>query len=310
MKKVVAVVGPTASGKTSLSIFLAKHLDGEIVGADSMQIYKDMPIATATPTLDEQQGVPHHLVGFLSPESSFSVADYVELAKEKIDDIILRNKTPIVVGGTGLFINSLFQNLSFVDSGKDESYRKELFDFASKNGNIALHEMLINVDMIAAEKIHPNNLNRVVRALELFHSTGTTISEQVEKSKKKPSELQPLYIGITFKDREALYHRINNRVDLMIENGLVEEAQKMLLLHKDGTACQAIGHKEMSRYLKNEETLEAATDRLKMETRRYAKRQLTWFRRNESIHWLFSDIEKVEEKAIKLADKFMKGELE
>lgn len=309
MKKVVVIVGPTASGKTSLSIALAKRFDGEIVGADSMQIYRQMSVATAVPTFQERDGVAHHLIEFLSPEQCFSVADYITLAKEKINDILARGKTPIVVGGTGLFINSLFQNIEFVDSGRDQAYREELFAFAKENGNYALYEKLLDVDEEAAKKIHPNNLNRVVRALELFHSTGTTISQQVENSAKVPSEFTPLYLGVTYFDREKLYQRINQRVEQMIQNGLLEEAEQMLAIHSEGTACQAIGHKELIGYLQGETTLEQAIEKLKMETRRYAKRQLTWFRRNSEINWLYQDKDNVEEDAVALTEKFLRGEL-
>lgn len=309
MKKVVAVVGPTASGKTSLSIALAKRFDGEIIGADSMQIYREMPVATAVPTIGEREGIPHHLIEFLSPEECFSVAEYVQIAKSKINEIFSRGKTPIVVGGTGLFINSLFQNIEFVDSGRDQEYRDRLFAFAMENGNDALYAKLVDVDKEAAKKIHPNNLNRVVRGLELFHSIGTTISQQVENSTKTPSEFTPLYLGITYSDREMLYQRINQRVDIMLKNGLLDEAEQMLASHSEGTACQAIGHKELSSYLRGETTLEQATDKLKMETRRYAKRQLTWFRRNEEMHWLYPDKEDVLEKAFGLTEVFLKGEL-
>ena len=281
--KIICVVGPTASGKTSLSVELAKRLDGEIISADSMQVYKGMPIATAAVTEEEKQGIPHWLVECFEADKPFSVAEFVSLAKEKAFDIAGRGKLPIIAGGTGLFIDSLVNNITFSDVGVDEELRKSLEEKSSDE----LFEMLSSVDSEAAKVIHKNNRKRVIRALELYFG-GTSKTKQNEDSKKEESPFDALYIGINFKDRERLYQRINKRVDLMAENGLLEEAREML--EKSGaTSAQAIGHKELIPYFENEISLDEALEKIKQETRRYAKRQLTWFRRNENINWLYAD---------------------
>ena len=281
--KIICVVGPTASGKTALSVELAKRLGGEIISADSMQVYKGMPIATAAVTDKEKQGIPHWLVECFDADKPFSVAEFVCLAKEKAFDISKRGKLPIIAGGTGLFIDSLVNNISFSEVGVDEKLRKSLEE---KNSD-ELYEMLISVDSEAAGGIHKNNRKRVIRALELYYG-GTSKTKQNEDSKKEESPFDALYIGINFKDREKLYQRINKRVELMAENGLIEEAREML--EKSGaTSAQAIGHKELKPYFENEISLDEALEKIRQETRRYAKRQLTWFRRNEKINWLYAD---------------------
>lgn len=281
--KIICVVGATASGKTALGVLLAKAVGGEIISADSMQVYKDMPIATAAATDDEKQGVPHYLLEFLDSGDSFSVAEFVKLAKEKITDIASRGKVPIIVGGTGLFVDSLVQNIEFADISADESLRAEL------NGKSTdeLYAMLRKDDPTAAANIHKNNRKRVIRALELAIG-GTTKTEQNDNSRLADNPYDALYIGIGYKNRRTLYDRINRRVDIMIENGLLDEAKKMLS-RTATTAKQAIGHKELSPYLSGEISLEDATENIKRVTRRYAKRQLTWFRRNEKINWLYAD---------------------
>ncbi len=248
-----------------------------------MQIYKGMSVATAAPTSDEIQGIPHHLVEFLDPDECFSVADFVALAKEKITDIKSRNKNPIIVGGTGLFIDSLVKNLEFSDVSANQEFRNSL----ENKTNDELYEMLLKVDDIAAKDIHKNNRKRVIRALELCYG-GTTKTEQNINSTKNESPYDALYIGINYKNRQTLYDRINLRVDLMINDGIINEAKSFL--NKDlSTARQAIGHKELMPYIKDEMPLEEAVENLKKETRHYAKRQLTWFRRNENINWLYMD---------------------
>lgn len=281
--KIICVVGATASGKTALGVELAKAVGGEIISADSMQVYKDMPIATAAATEDEKQGVRHYLLEFLDSGESFSVADFVKLAKEKIADIVSCGKVPIIVGGTGLFVDSLVQNIEFADISADESLRAEL------NGKSTdeLYAMLLKEDPKAAADIHKNNRKRVIRALELAIG-GTTKTEQNDNSRLADNPYDALYIGINYKDRQTLYDRINRRVDIMIENGLIDEAKKMLS-RTGTTAKQAIGHKELSSYLSGEMSLDDATENIKRATRRYAKRQLTWFRRNEKINWLYAD---------------------
>ena len=301
--KIICVVGATASGKTDLAVKLAKAVDGEIISADSMQVYKNMPIATAVATKEEQDGVPHHLVEFLNTDETFSVADYVELAKSKIAEITSRGRVPIVAGGTGLFVDSLVKNISFSEVGSNAEIRTEL----AEKSNEELYEKLLKLDPNAAVDIHPNNRKRVIRALELCMS-GTSKTEQNENSMLVGSPYDALYIGIGYKDRQKLYDRINKRVDLMLDAGLENEARQML--GKQGlTARQAIGHKELQPYIDGKITLAEAAENLKRETRRYAKRQLTWFRRNENINWLYADEMSKDElvkKAVELVQKHLK----
>ena len=301
--KIICVVGATASGKTDLAVKLAKAVDGEIISADSMQVYKNMPIATAVATKEEQDGVVHHLVEFLDADQTFSVADFVERAKVLIDEITARGRVPIVAGGTGLFVDSLVKNISFSEVGSNAEIRNEL----AEKSNEELYERLLKLDPNAAENIHPNNRKRVIRALELCMS-GTSKTEQNENSMLIDSPYDALYIGIGYKDRQKLYDRINKRVDLMLEAGLENEARQML--GKQGlTARQAIGHKELQPYIDGKITLDEATENLKRETRRYAKRQLTWFRRNENINWLYADEmsrDELVKKAVDLAKNHLK----
>lgn len=301
--KIICVVGATASGKTDLAVKLAKAVDGEIISADSMQVYKNMPIATAVATKEEQDGVMHHLVEFLDADQTFSVADFVERAKVLIDEITARGRVPIVAGGTGLFVDSLVKNISFSEVGSNAEIRNEL----AEKSNEELYERLLKLDPNAAEDIHPNNRKRVIRALELCMS-GTSKTEQNENSMLIDSPYDALYIGIGYKDRQKLYDRINKRVDLMLEAGLENESRQML--GKQGlTARQAIGHKELQPYIDGKITLDEATENLKRETRRYAKRQLTWFRRNENINWLYADEmsrDELVKKAVDLAKNHLK----
>lgn len=301
--KIICVVGATASGKTDLAVKLAKAVDGEIISADSMQVYKNMPIATAVATKEEQDGVPHHLVEFLDTDQTFSVADFVERAKVLIDEITARGRVPIVAGGTGLFVDSLVKNISFSEVGSNAEIRNEL----AEKSNEELFEKLLELDPKSAENIHPNNRKRVIRALELCMS-GTSKTEQNENSMLIDSPYDALYIGIGYQDRQILYDRINKRVDLMLEAGLENEARQML--GKQGlTARQAIGHKELQPYIDGNITLDEAVEGLKRETRRYAKRQLTWFRRNENINWLYADEmsrDELVEKAVDLAKNHLK----
>ena len=301
--KIICVVGAPASGKTDLAVKLAKADDGEIISADSMQVYKNMPIATAVATKEEQDGVVHHLVEFLDADQTFSVADFVERAKVLIDEITARGRVPIVAGGTGLFVDSLVKNISFSEVGSNAKIRNEL----AEKSNEELYERLLKLDANAAEDIHPNNRKRVIRALELCMS-GTSKTEQNENSMLIDSPYDALYIGIGYKDRQKLYDRINKRVDLMLEAGLENEARQML--GKQGlTARQAIGHKELQPYIDGKITLDEATENLKRETRRYAKRQLTWFRRNENINWLYADElsrDELVKKAVDLAKNHLK----
>ena len=300
--KIICIVGPTASGKTSLSVELANRLGGEIISADSMQIYRGMPIATAAISEEEKQGIPHYLVECFDADENFSVAQFVKLAKERALDIAKRGKLPIIAGGTGLFIDSFVNNISFSDVGVDEKIRKEL----DKKTNDERYSMLLEYDEKAALSIHKNNRKRVIRALELYYG-GTSKTQQNEESKKEGSPFEALYIGINYKNRENLYQRINKRVDIMAENGLLEEAKEMLGKAKT-TSAQAIGHKELKPYFEGSISLDEALDKIKQETRHYAKRQITWFKRNEKINWLYADEMQKDElisSAFKLAENFL-----
>jgi tRNA dimethylallyltransferase len=279
----LVICGPTASGKTRLAVDLAKCYGGEVVSADSMQIYKELSVITAKPTREEMQGVPHHMIDFLPLSQSFSVADYVALAREKIAEIYSRRRLPIVCGGTGLYISSLLDNVRFDDKGADPEIRARLADFAEKNGRHALWERLFEIDPEAAAAIHENNLVRVIRAIEVYESTGITITEQKRRSRLDGSIYNFCAIRIDFSDRAELYERINLRVDKMFEDGMVDEARRIYESENPATAYQAIGYKELIPYFKGEAELSECKERIKRETRRYAKRQLTWFRRMEEI---------------------------
>lgn len=286
---VVAVVGPTASGKSALAVELAKYYDAEVLSFDSMQVYKGMDIATAKPTAYEMCGVPHHMIGVIDNTESFSVAKYKDHAEKIIDAIVSRGKRVIMVGGTGLYLDSVLQNIEFLPSEENREVRNQLNQALAEKGPDALFEELEKIDPVTAGKIDKSNLKRVLRALEVFYTTGHTMSYQVEQSKSVPSRYNPVYIGLNAKDREVLYGRINTRVDRMLEAGLVKEAEAFLKGDFGATARQAIGLKELTPFVLGEKSLAECTENLKRETRRYAKRQLTWFRRNENIHWLYID---------------------
>lgn len=290
MKKplVVVVVGPTASGKTSLAIEIARKFDGEIVSADSMQIYKNMNIATAKPTKDELAAVRHHLIGFLDVNEEYSVASFKNDALSTVRDILSRGKLPVVCGGTGLYIDTLIKNTVFFEHGKTD-VRAELESTADKEGTEAVLQRLREVDPEAADKLHINDRKRIIRALEVYLTTGKTITEQERLSHLEESEFEWCVIGLTAKNRSVLYDRINRRVDMMLSDGLLSEAQAFFDSEYSVTARQAIGYKELKPYLDGFVSLDEATEKLKMETRRYAKRQLTWFRRNEKINWINID---------------------
>ncbi len=287
--KILGVVGPTASGKTSLAVELAKKYGGEVISCDSMQIYKHISIATAKPTQAEMQGIKHHLIDFLDLDKSFSVADFVSLASDCAKDISARGKLPVLCGGTGLYFSSFIDNISFSDSGADPEYRAELEKRAEAEGAESLLKELAVYDPETAARLHPNNLKRIIRAMEHYKASGVTISEQNRLSRSVPSPYNPLILGITFKDREELYDRINARVDLMLENGLLEEAKWYFSQQNVATASAAIGYKELKPYFCGECSLEEAAANLKQETRRYAKRQLTWFRRDKRVRWIYAD---------------------
>ncbi len=285
----IAIVGPTASGKTSLAIEICKRYDAEAVSCDSMQIYKGMDIATAKPTVDEMQGVPHHLIGFAHPDEPFSVAKYCEMAKNIIFDINSRNKRAVLVGGTGLYYSSLTENIEFLPEETDFEYREFLKKRAEEHGAQVLLDELYSIDPEAAKSLHINNLGRIIRALEIHHTTGKTKTHQNEESRKSPSPFKTSAICLDARNRQFLYDRINRRVDIMLENGLLEEAKSFIDSPLGRTARQAIGYKELTPYFMGEKSLDECIENLKMQTRRYAKRQLTWFRRDEKIKFLYID---------------------
>lgn len=282
--KLIVVAGPTASGKTSLAIEIAKAVNGEIISADSMQIYKGMSIATAAPTHKEKSQIQHRMVEFLERSENFSVSEFCSLAKKDIEEICALGKTPIIAGGTGLFIDSLIDNIKFFESKTDFELREKLM----ARGEQDLYDELLSVDKAAAEKTHKNNKKRVVRALEIYYSSGKTKSEQDTESKIELSPYDVLYFVMSYKNREILYNRINSRVDIMVQNGLLDEA-KQCLMSESKTAAQAIGHKELKPYFEGLITLEEAILNLKQETRHYAKRQITWFKRRKNTVQLFAD---------------------
>ncbi len=284
--RVLAVVGPTASGKTWLGVQLAKLYGGEVISADSMQIYKGMDIASAKPSEEEKEGIPHHLMDFLDMDVPFSAADYVKLAKEKIEEVLSRGKLPVIVGGTGLYVDSLLENVKFSEGGSDEAYREELMAFAREQGAEALHARLAETDPEAAAAIHPNNIIRVVRALEVCHVTGRRFSELKAESRTEESPYNSLILGLNYEDRAVLYRRIDLRVEEMVKNGLIEEARELWERGGMRTSANAIGYKELIPYFTGEMPLEECVAKIQQETRRYAKRQLTWFRKNDRIKWI------------------------
>lgn len=289
MKKipVIVIAGATASGKTALSVEIAKKYNGEIISADSMQIYKEMNIGTAKPEEAEKQGITHHLMDFLPPDVQYSVADFVEDAHEAVGNIIKKGKIPVMVGGTGLYINSFVNDISFDDGGKDENVRRELEEYAKENGCTALWNMLKEIDLESAENIHPENVKRVIRAIEFYRVSGKTISEHNKESRLSESRYNPLMFAIKW-DREELYRRIDMRVDIMMESGLWDE---VYALYKKGytkkmQSMQGIGYRQLLDCIRGFSTKEEAVNIIKRDSRRYAKRQNTWFKRDERIHWL------------------------
>jgi tRNA dimethylallyltransferase len=286
---VIAVAGPTASGKTALAVEIAKRLGGEIVSCDSMQIYRDLLVGTARPTEEEMQGIPHHLMGFAGLREDYSVADYVSDAKKAVAEIHARGNVPIVCGGTGLYMDSLLGNIEFSEIKSDPALRMSLKSYLDEHGPEALHDRLRELDPELAAWLHPNNTGRVIRAIEVCELTGIPMSEHQRRSRLYLSPYETAWIGLCFSERETLYARINRRVEEMLQNGLVGEARLLLEQGGSGTVMQAIGYKELFPYLRGEQTLAEAAEILKQETRRYAKRQLTWFRRNENIQWYSVD---------------------
>ena len=285
--KIIVIAGPTASGKTSLSIELAKKLNGEIISADSMQIYKDMDIGTAKVTKEEMQGIKHHLIDFVSPEDRYSVSNFKKDAEEKIEEILSKGKMPIIAGGTGLYIDSLIYSINYPDMEFDEEYRNRLMEIANtQEGLEKLYIEAKNIDPKAMEIISKNDKKRIIRILEIYKQTGKNKTQQEIESRKEEVKYDYKVFALDW-EREKLYERINKRVDLMVEAGLIQEVQKIKEKYKKyPTAMQALVYKEVVQYFNNELTYEEMIDKIKMETRRYAKRQLTWFRKNKQTIWL------------------------
>lgn len=284
--KVIIILGPTAIGKTKLSIDLAIKLNTQIVSADSMQIYKYMNIGTAKPTEEEMSGIKHYMIDEINPTVEFSVAQYKELAQRYLDEIILKGKTPIVVGGTGLYINSLIYNIQFSESISDPDYRTQLLELAASRGNEYIHSLLAEIDPESAQRLHSNDVKRIIRALEVYRVTGKTMTYHYSISRLNPSKYDFILMGLSI-DREVLYERINKRVDIMLKQGLIDEVKTLLEkgYSKKLTSMQGIGYKEIIEYLEGNCSLNDAVEIIKRESRRYAKRQFTWFRRIEEIKW-------------------------
>ena len=284
--KVIVICGPTASGKTSLSIALAKKINGEIVSSDSMQIYKDMDIGTAKPSEEEMQGIKHYLIGIIEPDKRYSVADYKEDAKKAIKEILQKGKVPIIVGGTGLYIDSLIYEIEYPNIEFDSKYRAELEKQVEEQGLEKIYQKAKEIDPEAVNKISCNDKKRILRILEIYHATGKTKTEQEKESRKKEVEYDYQVYALKW-DREKLYERINARVDIMLENGLVEEVKNIMRKYNEfPTAMQGLGYKEVVEYLNGDLTKQEMEDKIKRETRRYAKRQMTWFRKNKQTIWL------------------------
>lgn len=311
-EKLLVIIGPTAVGKTKTSIFLAKRFNGEIISGDSMQIYKKMDIGTAKITKEEMEGIPHHLIDIKNPDEPFSVAEFQQLVRKKISEISQRGRLPIIVGGTGLYIQSVIYDYQFSDAPSDPEFRAKLKKEAEEKGSAFLYKQLKEVDPISAGKIHQNNLRRIIRALEVYHCTGKTIS-----SFQEGGASEPLYdtaiIGLTM-EREKLYERINERVDEMVEKGLVEEARELFLSGlRDCQSIQAIGYKELYDYFMEKISLEEAIEQIKRNSRRYAKRQLTWFRNKMDVEWFdmtnVNNLDELEKKIRKIS-YYVEGKLE
>ena len=304
----VAIGGPTATGKTALSVALAKEFGGEVVNADSMQIYRGLDIGTAKPTAEERQGIPHHLMDFLPPEAPYSVADFTAAAAPLIEQLNSAGKLPIVTGGTGLYITSLMKGTAFAPEKTDPAIRARLQTEADEQGSAALYARLQQIDPAYAEKLHPNNLPRVIRALELFEATGRRMSEQQRAALAAEPPYRSLCICLTCRDRAELYRRIDRRVDSMLQNGVLEEA-KLVYDNRETyrTAAQAIGYKEFFPYFAGEKPLNDCTNRLKQATRNYAKRQLTWFRHQADGVWLYVDEEPPAPRAAELVRQFLQN---
>ena len=305
--KILVVSGPTASGKTALAVELALRHNGEVVSADSMQIYRRMDIGTAKPTRAEMRGVPHHMLDVADPEEDFSVARYVELAARCVDDILARGKLPIVAGGTGLYIDSLLSGRTFARFDPDSPLRRELEEELARRGGAALLEELARVDPDTAARLHPNDGKRIVRALEVYRSTGTTLTAHNAMTRSLPPRYDALTLTLAFQRREDMWDRIDRRVDRMMADGLAEEVRALLDsgVPDRCTAMQAIGYKEMAAALRGDGDTARAAEEIKLRSRQYAKRQLTWFRRNPDARWLLWDREPDLSAALQASTKYL-----
>ncbi|MGI6030703.1 MAG: tRNA (adenosine(37)-N6)-dimethylallyltransferase MiaA [Eubacteriales bacterium] len=300
---IIVICGPTASGKTALSVALCHRLRGEVVSTDSMQIYRGMDIGTAKPTLQEREGIPHHMLDVADIWEEFDVAQYCDMARPIIEDIDRRGKIPVLAGGTGLYINTLVDNIRFSPVESDPSYRAELERFALEYGNEALHERLRQVDPESALRVHPNNRSRVIRALEVYRQSGMTISEMNRRSRQEPSPYDPCMIGLCYEDRQLLYRRIDQRVEEMIRQGLEQEVAGLWQRGWDSrwSSVQAIGYKEWKAYFEGKATCQQVMEEIQRESRRYAKRQMTWFRRDKRIQWICLDEQTTKESLLQQA---------
>ena len=308
-KKIVVICGPTASGKTGLSLSLGKRFSGEIISADSMQVYKNLDVGTAKATKEEQSVAPHHLVDFLEPDEPYNVEIFTRLAKEKISEISSRNKLPFVVGGTGLYIESLKNGITFTEQTSDKTVRKQLETQLEQCGKDYMYNKLVEIDPEYAASVHPNNAIRVMRALEIYYATGVTMTQQIANSRPQQKPYDALLIAITFKDRDKLYENINKRVDIMVENGVLAEAEYVYKNRdKFVNSAAAIGYKEFFPYFEGTQALAECIDTLKTSSRHYAKRQLTWFNRMKDINWVYVDGEHdYVQQAISLTENFLNG---
>ena len=305
-KKIIVVCGPTASGKTGLSLVLAEKYNGEIISADSMQVYKKLDIGTAKATTEQQKAATHHLIDIMEPDQPYNVQMFVEMAKSAIEDITSRGKLPIIVGGTGLYIENLINGIKFSQQPDNTQIKYELQKQLEENGAEFMYKMLQEIDPEYSEKVHPNNTVRVLRAIEIFKLTGCTMSQQLRDSKPVEKPYDSLLIGLTYEDRQKLYENINTRVDIMMEEDIISEAKYVYDNRKSFKTCvSAIGYKEFFPFFENESSLEMCVEKLKQASRNYAKRQLTWFNRMKEINWIMIDKQDYKQEALNLAQEFL-----
>ena len=308
--KIIVICGPTASGKTGLSLLLAQKFNGEIISADSMQIYKKLDIGTAKATKEEQAVAPHHLVDILEPDQPYNVQQFVEMASKAIEDISSRGKTPIIAGGTGLYIEILINGIKFSDQPDNTVIKQELQQELAEYGKEYMYNILSSIDPEYAATVHPNNTVRVIRAIEIYRLTGKTMSQQLKESKPIEKPYDVLLLGLTFEDRQKLYNNINLRVDIMMDEGLLPEAE-YVYNNKDifKTCTSAIGYKEFFPYFEGVSSLDECVEKLKQASRNYAKRQLTWFNRMQEVNWLHIDRVNYKDKAVEMAADFLEREI-